>query len=84
MSLADLRNLGDKSAQMLAAAGIHSHEDLVQLGPVRAFLAARQAGSNPSLNLLWAIAGALTDTDWRELSEEYKQSLQQELDELLG
>ena len=47
--LADFPNLGPKSAQMLAAAGITSKDHLTDLGPVIAFLAVRQAGENPSI-----------------------------------
>jgi hypothetical protein len=82
MTISDLPNLGERSAEMLAAAGIFTRSQLKQLGPVRAFLAAKQAGTKPSMNLLWAIAGALTDTHWTRLSPEYKQRLRNELEEL--
>ena len=82
MSLAELPNLGEKSAQMLTAAGIYTREQLEQLGPVRSYLAAKQAGGNVSLNLLWAIAGTLADIKWNELPEETKEQLKEELKEL--
>ena len=82
MTIADLPNLGEYSADVLAMAGITTRAQLEQLGPVRAFLAAKQTGSNPSTNLLWAIAGALSDTHWTALTPEYKKQLRTELEEL--
>ena len=82
MSIAKLPNLGERSAEMLAAAGITTCSHLRQLGPVRAFLAVKQTGARPSLNLLWALAGALSNQHWLHLSAELKAKLQQELIDL--
>lgn len=84
MLLAELPNLGAHSAKMLAAAGISTRSQLEELGPVKAFLAAKQAGGKPTMNLLWAIAGALTDQKWDTLSQEYKEQLRDELKQLLS
>lgn len=64
----NLRNLGPQSAKMLAKAGIVSNEKLRSLGSVAAFLAVKRAGCTPSNNLLWALEGALTDQDWKEIA----------------
>ncbi len=77
--LADLPNLGEKSAQMLEAAGIRSPEQLRSLGPVMAYLAVRQAGQNPSMNFLWAVAAGIQNRLWNELSEDEKDRLRAEL-----
>ena len=53
---------------MLAAAGISSETQLRKLGAIAAFVAIKQAGESPSLNLLWAMEGALTDRDWRDIA----------------
>ena len=76
-----MRNLGTSSARMLAAAGIRSAHQLAQMGAVPAYLAVKAAGCKPSLNLLWAIEGALTDQDWREVSREERTALLLQLDE---
>lgn len=73
LRIRDLRNLGPRAEQMLAEAGIHSAEDLRRRGALEAFLAVRRAdGGRGSLNLLWALAGALEPwpegRDWREVS----------------
>ena len=76
-----LRNLGPASSQMLLSAGITSEQQLRNLGAVAAYLAVKAAGAKPSLNLLWAIAGALTDRDWKEVSREERTSLLMQLDD---
>jgi len=80
--LSSVRNLGPASAKMLASAGLHDLDDLRELGPVLSFLAVRQCGHQPSLNLLWAIYGAIHDVGWNTLSESVKQSMLDEIDEL--
>lgn len=46
------RNLGAKSAEILAKAGICTAQDLRQWGAVQACLRVIESGSKPSLNLL--------------------------------
>ncbi len=66
--LARLPNLGPKSAAMLAAAGIATAERLAALGAVRAFQRVERAGQAPSLNLLWALEGALCGRRWQTVA----------------
>lgn len=71
-----LRNLGQKSALMLAEAGIRTVGELRALGAVRAYLRVKSLRpKSASLNLLWAIAAGLEDRDWRALSKAEKASL---------
>lgn len=60
MILSELPNLGPKSQQLLRSAGIGSVEQLRALGSVRAYAHVKRAGARPSLNLLWALEGALS------------------------
>jgi hypothetical protein len=75
-----IRNVGPKSAAWLRQIGVRSSEDLVRIGPVEAFLKVKRAGFRPSLNLLYAMAGAIDDCHWADLSEERKSGLMLELD----
>jgi DNA transformation protein len=59
--IATLPNLGPKSQQVMAGAGITSVEHLRNMGSVAAYVRAKRTGANVSLNLLWALEGALTD-----------------------
>jgi DNA transformation protein len=75
-----LPNLGPKSRQMLRTAGIESLAELRRLGAVRAYLKVEATGAKPSLNLLWALEGALTGLHWRVVAREHRLSLLLALD----
>ena len=76
LPVASLRNLGPKSAMMLAEAGISTVGELHALGAVRAYLRVKSLRpKSASLNLLWAIAAGLDDRDWREFTTAEKNSL---------
>ncbi len=72
LRIRDLRNLGVRSEQMLAAIGIRSVEELRRRGAVRAFAELKRAGIASSLNMFWALAGALEPwpegRHWREVA----------------
>ncbi len=76
--IAQLKNLGPKSAQMLAAIGIHDRAQLSEIGAVDAYRLLKLRGHNPSMVLVYAIQGALDDVHWNELSPELKGELQRE------
>lgn len=75
MTLSSLPGLGPKSQHMLAQAGIESVDMLRRLGAVEAFLRVKRAGCRPSLNLLWALEGALTGVSWQTVSRTERTSL---------
>jgi len=75
MASSKIRNVGPKSAAWLRQIGVRTTEDLARVGPVEAFLKVKRAGFRPSLNLLYAMAGALADCHWADLPEERKQEL---------
>lgn len=70
-----LRNIGPKSAAWLRQVGLHTHQELAAVGAVEAFLRVKRAGFRPTLNLLYAIEGALQDCHWQELSDARRQQL---------
>ncbi|MCE1190767.1 MAG: TfoX/Sxy family protein [Acidovorax sp.] len=79
--LRSLPNLGPASERMLHAAGIRTPGDLRALGAVPAFLAVRRAGRKPSLNLLWALEGALSGRDWKAVAQHERTALLMQLDD---
>jgi DNA transformation protein len=86
-SLSDLPNLGPASQRMLAAAHIHTLDELRTLGAVQAYWQVRQAetqrsGRAVSLNLLWALEGALTGLHWQTVARVHRTSLLLALDTL--
>jgi DNA transformation protein and related proteins len=80
--LETLPNLGPRSAASLAAAGITSLAGLQALGAVRAFVRARALNPGVSLNLLWALEGALTGRHWQEVAEADRASLLMALEDV--
>ena len=74
-AIADLQGLGPKSQAMLAAAGITKVTQLKRLGSVRAYAKVKATGANASLNLLWALEGALTGLSWQVVAKEHRLSL---------
>lgn len=79
--LADLSNFGPKSQQMLEQAGIHTIEQLRELGAVRAFVQVKRAG-NVSFNLLWAMEGALSGRHWQVVAKHGRLRLLLELEDV--
>jgi DNA transformation protein and related proteins len=77
MSGEKIRNVGPKSAAWLRQVGVRTQEDLVKLGPVEAFMKVKRAGFRPSLNLLYALAGAIENCHWADLPDEQKAALVQ-------
>ena len=73
--IASLRNLGPKSEVMLRQAGISTVEELRELGAVKAYALVKRSGVNASLNLLWAMEGALSDRPWQEVAKSDRLSL---------
>ena len=70
-----LLNLGPKSASWLEQVGIRTRADLERIGSVAAYLEVRDAGLESSLNLLWALEGALLDVRWDRLPPPVKEDL---------
>jgi len=73
--LAQLKNLGASSINILQAIGVNSHEDLKAIGPEEAYLRIKRRGIQVSKVMLYALQGALMDTHWKNLSPELKQQL---------
>lgn len=77
--VAKFPNLGPKSAEMLAAASITSEDQIRELGPVLTYLAVKQAGQAPTLNLLWSLAAGLQNRHWTDLSTSERDQMREQL-----
>jgi DNA transformation protein and related proteins len=62
-------NIGPKSAAWLRQVGIRSRADLLEHGAVGAFVKIKRAGFRPSLNLLYALEGAVLDCHWQQVPD---------------
>ncbi len=75
MTAVKMRNIGPKSAAWLRQVGLRTREDIASAGPVDAFLRVKRAGFRPSLNLLYALEGALIDCHWQEVPSARREQL---------
>jgi DNA transformation protein len=66
---------------LLASAGITPAAHLRRIGSVAACALVQHAQGKVSLNLLWALEGALTDLPWQLVAREYRTSLLLALEE---
>ena len=77
--LEGLLNLGPTSAGWLRDVGIETYDDLERLGSVQAFLLVDSSREGVSLNLLWALEGALRDVRWDRLPPEVRAALRRQV-----
>ncbi|MEN1972848.1 TfoX/Sxy family protein [Luteimonas sp. MJ204] len=70
-----MRNIGPKSAAWLRQVGLRTPEDLIEAGPLEAFMRIKRAGFKPSLNLLYSLEGALCDCHWQDVPNERRLEL---------
>lgn len=80
-----LRGLGPKSLQALAQIGIDSRAKLIEKGAIETYLLLKTQSTSfkPSLNLLYALVGAIEDKDWRDIAKYEKTRLLTELEAAL-
>lgn len=72
-----LLNLGPKSSSWLRAIGVRTRADLERLGSVEAYRRCLENGVSPTLNLLYALEGALLDLRWDRLPAVVKANLRE-------
>jgi len=83
-----MKNMGPKSSQWLASVGIHTLDDVAQLGVVETYVVEtykRVKAAYPdkvSLNLLWGLQAALLDLPYgaRELPPDIKEELRKQVE----
>ncbi len=79
--LIKLKNLGEKSADMLVNVGITSPQQIEDLGAVAVYKRLREH-HHVSRVMLWALQGALMDIPYNQLPDDIKQDLLYELDRI--
>jgi DNA transformation protein and related proteins len=80
--LASLRGLGPQSVAMLVEAGIDTTAKLKASDPFALYLKIKRKRVNVSINLLYALIGAIENRDWREVAREERTSIMLRLDDL--
>jgi hypothetical protein len=78
-----MRNIGPKSSEWLASVGIHSLEDVANIGVVESYLRVKSAYPDKvSLNLLYGLQAALLDIPWDKLPPDIKAELKSQVEGL--
>lgn len=75
--LASMMNIGKEMAKKLTAVGIDSSEKLIELGSKQAFIKLKEAYPNICLVHLYALEGAVHNTEFNSLSENKKAELKE-------
>jgi DNA transformation protein len=74
-----LADLGVKTARWLEEVGIQTRADLERAGSARVFKKLRAAGFEPSLEVLWALEGALLGVSGDRLPAEVRERLRRQV-----
>jgi DNA transformation protein len=83
--LSQLIGLGPKSEKYLNEVGIHTEEELREIGAVCAFSKLlNECSTKPSLNFLYALVGALEGRHWVTIAKSEKGRLLNELEGYQG
>jgi len=68
-------NLGPKSASVLERAGVTSLAEVKRFGAVTVYSIAKRTEPTVTLNLLWALEGAVIGQPWQKVAKEHRASL---------
>ena len=78
-----MKNLGPKSAEQIIAVGVDGPDEIRALGAAEVFHRVKSRfPDSTSLNLLWALQGALMEVHWHDIPDEIKHQLLTELESL--
>lgn len=75
MSGEKIKNIGPKSMAWLRQTGIRTQAELEATGSLAAYVRIKRAGFKPSLNMLYAMEGAILGCHWQEIPAERRSEL---------
>ncbi len=76
------KNLGMASVNILRAIGVHTFDDLQEMGAIEAYRRIKARDIHVSKVMLYALQGALMDVHWNDLDGNMKESLVSQAEEL--
>ena len=80
--LTSMMNIGKEMEKKLTSVGINCAEDLIELGSKQAFVKLKEAYPQVCLVHLYTLEGAVTNTEFNNLSKEKKKELKEFSDSL--
>ncbi len=75
MTAEKIKTIGPKSMAWLRQTGIRTQADLEAVGSLAAYVRIKRAGFKPSLNMLYAMEGAILGCHWQEIPAERRSEL---------
>lgn len=78
--LSHLKNIGEVSEKMLNSIDVFTKEDIDDLGPVTIYFILKSRGFDVSMNMVYALQGAIMDLHWNELPKDVKNDLIQQVE----
>lgn len=75
MTAEKIKNIGPKSMAWLRQTGIRTQADLEAVGSLAAYVRIKRAGFKPSLNMLYAMEGAILGCHWQDIPAERRAEL---------
>ncbi|MGD8781594.1 MAG: TfoX/Sxy family DNA transformation protein [Ignavibacteria bacterium] len=75
-----LRNLGPTSEKLLNSIDVYTLDDIKELTPVVIFHILKSRGYNVTLNMVYALQGAIMDLHYLEVPEDIKKELKEEIE----
>ena len=75
--VASLKNIGEKTATRLKGVGIHTAEELHELGAVKAWVKLQHTEYRLTLVGLYALQGAILGIHWNSVPEDMKAELRE-------
>ena len=82
--VSSIRNLGPRSEEEFARAGIHTAEEVHALGPDEAYRRLLAAGTRPHFIGYYAMVMGMQGRPWNDLDAKEKASLRQRFDALVA
>lgn len=77
-----MKNMGPKSREWLASVGVHTLDDVANLGVVETYKRVKTAyPEKVTLNMLWGLQAALLGIRWDELPPDIKSELKRQVEE---
>jgi DNA transformation protein and related proteins len=80
--LSDLRSLGKISEERLMAVGIRTGEELIEIGPVEAYLRLKGRFTKTTVSWLYALQCAVLDLPYELMTKEMQREWRDEAEEM--
>lgn len=80
-TIASLRNLGKSSEKLLNGIGIFTLDDIEDMGVVEAYAILKAKHEQVSVNMLYALYGAVHDVAWNKIPLNIREELLQAVEE---